>query len=242
MVAVIWEELSPWYVRPRTQREWMLIAAGFRARWYFSNVLGALDGKEFKIRPLPHTGTLYYNYKKFTSIKMMATCDAFYRFTWVDVGNFVFRNTHFYEDLRKGCVDLPPSCELPRTRIKMPYFFIVDKIFLATEKVIIPFARRYGLDAGQKNFNYRLSKARHTIEAAFGILTATWQILKDTLKFKVETSINIVLATVCLHNFLITRRLQRGEEVQWDPQNDRFYDVNPDDDDDLLREDDEDNS
>lgn len=88
VATVIWEELSPWYLRPRTQREWKVIASGFRAKWDFPNVIGAMDGKEFRIQPPPHSGSLYYNYKKFHSFKMLATCDAFCRFTWVDVGDF----------------------------------------------------------------------------------------------------------------------------------------------------------
>lgn len=64
----------------------------------------------------------------------------------------------------------------------------------------------------------RLSKARHTIEASFGMLTSTFQILKQTLRFKLENSINIVLASVCLHNYLITRRLQRGEDIEFATQ------------------------
>lgn len=86
--AVIWEELSPWYLRPRTQRECKVVAAGFRAKWHFPNVIGALDGKEFKILPPAHSGSLFFNYKKFHSFKMLAACDSFSRFTWIDVGDF----------------------------------------------------------------------------------------------------------------------------------------------------------
>lgn len=59
VVAVISDELSLWYLRPKTEREWKTIAAGFRAKWDFPNVLGALDGKEFKILPPPHSGSLF---------------------------------------------------------------------------------------------------------------------------------------------------------------------------------------
>lgn len=64
----------------------------------------------------------------------------------------------------------------------------------------------------------RLSRARHTIEAAFGLLASMWQIFNGPLKFKVKTSMVIVLATICLHNFILTRMMQREEEVPF-PEN-----------------------
>lgn len=98
VVLVIWEELSPWYLRVRTEQEWKIVAVGFWAKWGFPNVIGALDGKEFKIQTPPNSGSLFFNYKKYHSFKMLATCDAFGRFTWIDVGDYglhIVQNSKF---------------------------------------------------------------------------------------------------------------------------------------------------
>jgi len=60
-----------------------------------------------------------------------------------------------------------------------------------------------GLTIPQRIFNYRLSRARRTIENAFGILVAKWTILKNSICCKPETAESIVMALICLHNFLL---------------------------------------
>lgn len=48
--------------------------------------LGAVDGKHFRIEAPPDSGSLYYNYKNFYSIVMMAVVNQDYEFIQVDVG------------------------------------------------------------------------------------------------------------------------------------------------------------
>ncbi|XP_043474440.1 uncharacterized protein LOC122506371 [Leptopilina heterotoma] len=128
------------------------------------------------------------------------------------------RNLEFNRHL---IVVVPPPCTLPRSEEKSTFFLIGDEIFPFTEFLMVPFARRNILNAAKENFNRRLSRARNTIEASFGFLVSTFQLLKQTLRFKLETSIKIVLAAVCLHNFLITRRMERGENIDFSTQEER---------------------
>lgn len=60
--------------------------------------------------------------------------------------------------------------------------------------------------------HYRLSRARNTIEDTLGLWTAKWQILRKSLNFKLNTSVTIVKALVCVHNFLINEELLLNEE------------------------------
>ncbi|XP_041376478.1 uncharacterized protein LOC121388977 [Gigantopelta aegis] len=70
---------------PMTPQEWQAIADLFAAKWQFFHALGALDGKHVHIRCPAKGGSLYYSYKGFHSIIMMALVDAEYKFMWIDI-------------------------------------------------------------------------------------------------------------------------------------------------------------
>lgn len=65
-----------------------IIATGFKDKWNFPNCLGAVDGRHFSIETPPNSGSFFFNYKKFMSVVLMATCDSFLRFTWLNVGDY----------------------------------------------------------------------------------------------------------------------------------------------------------
>jgi len=75
------------YLRiPSCEDEWKVVAANFGHRWNFYNCIGAMDGKHFKIDPPLKSGSLYYNYKDYFSVVLLAVVDAQLRFIYVDVG------------------------------------------------------------------------------------------------------------------------------------------------------------
>lgn len=55
----------------------------------------------------------------------------------------------------------------------------------------------------QKIFNYRLSRARRTVESAFGIFSNKWRIFQTAISILPETADLIVIASVCLHNYIL---------------------------------------
>ena len=59
---------------------------GLRRPLEFSSNRGALDGKYVKIKCPEDSGSIFYNYKGFYSIVLMALVEAKYTFVWIDVG------------------------------------------------------------------------------------------------------------------------------------------------------------
>ncbi|XP_051157964.1 putative nuclease HARBI1 [Leptopilina boulardi] len=211
---LIWELLSPIYLSWKSAAELEVVAHGYRARWNLPNCLGALDGKEIRIRAPPHSGSMFYCYKKFFSFKVLSICDAFYRFTWISVGDYgsisdlsAFRNTELYKALEQGEIDLPRDNFLPRSNIRMPYFFIGDAIFELKKYLMTPYNRNNLVSEEQRIFNERLSRGRNTIEDTYGVWTSKFQILNTRLNFSVANSKNIIQACVCLHNFIINEEM-----------------------------------
>ncbi|XP_051162242.1 putative nuclease HARBI1 isoform X2 [Leptopilina boulardi] len=158
---LIWTVLQPLVLKRKTQRELRVIAGGFRAKWDFPNCVGVVDGKEINIKAPPHSGSYYFNYKKFFSIKLLAACDAYYRFIWVDIGNYgsvsdaaAFKRTRLYEALERDEADFPARGRLPRSNFVLPHYLIEDEIFSQQTYMMVPFARRRGLTERQTHFNY----------------------------------------------------------------------------------------
>ncbi|XP_011858922.1 PREDICTED: uncharacterized protein LOC105556438 [Vollenhovia emeryi] len=95
-----------------------------------------------------NSGSLYFNYKKYFSIVLLAACDAKYRFTWVDIGQYgsvsdggVWNNTDFAEALEKGLVDIPPPKNLPNTNIITHYAFVGDEAFPLKLYMLRPYSK-----------------------------------------------------------------------------------------------------
>lgn len=206
--AVLWEKLVPLVLSQPSESEWNNIAEGFWHRWNIPNCVGAIDGKHVNIQCPKFSGSQFFNYKKHFSIVLMAACDFQYRFTLVDIGGYgsnhdsvVFKESGFGQSLLNDQLNLPPAKNLPKSQIPLQHFMVADQAFPLHSRIMRPYAGQFLGD--RKNiFNYRLSRARRTIENTFGILVQRWRILKSPLMTNVEMCDKIVKATVVLHNFL----------------------------------------
>jgi hypothetical protein len=123
---------------PKLSRDkWLEIEKGFVKNANFPHCLGAIDGKHIRIIKPQHSRSLYYNYKHFFSIQLLAMCDSNYCFTFVDVGDYgknsdssIFKHSEFYKKLINKSLDIPEPDFLPGTNdCKIPYVIIGDEAF-----------------------------------------------------------------------------------------------------------------
>ena len=131
---------------------------------------------------------------------MLTSCNL--RLTGSISDGGVWANTDFASDLKDHTIDLPDPCPLPNDDTAFPYVFIGDEAFPLTEYMMRPYPKRELTD-DSRVFNYRLSRARRTIENAFGIMTARWQILHKPLRMSPLNCENLFKAIVVLHNFVM---------------------------------------
>ena len=179
-------------------------------RWQFLNCLGVLDGKHIRMRKPKNGGSLYYNYKKFHSLVLMALVDADYKFIWYDIGaagsrhdSGIFKQTELYEFLRSGECGVPPPRCMPGDDRPMPFSIAGDDAFALEEWLMKPFPSM-NLTLEERIFNYRLSRARRVVENAFGIMAQRFRCL---LFERLQTPENIEVITeacVILHNMMRT--------------------------------------
>jgi hypothetical protein len=71
-----------------TKEQWDLTALEFERKTNFPHCLGAVDGKHIRVIKPEHSGSMFYNYKDFFSVVLMAVADTNYRFVYVDIGSY----------------------------------------------------------------------------------------------------------------------------------------------------------
>ncbi|XP_048036196.1 protein ALP1-like [Megalobrama amblycephala] len=161
---------------PTTETEWREVAMRFQNKWQFPNCLGAIDGKHIYIQPPANSGSTYHNYKPRFSVVLMAVVDADYKFIYANVGvqgrvsdGGIFGQSDLRAAMDRDLLNVPRPEPLPASNKTLPYTFVGDEAFPLRTDLMKPYPFR-NLDHGQRIFNYRLSRARRTVENAFGIL------------------------------------------------------------------------
>lgn len=198
---------------PSSEEEWKEIAYQFQVKWDFPNCIGAIDGKHINITPPASCGSWYYNYKGSHSIILLAACNANYEFTFVDLGRNgrvsdagVWGNCSLRSNIENGLCHIPPPVQLSSSNVKLPYVFLADDAFPLSTYMQKPFPFKNQTE-DQRIFCYRLSRARRTIENAFGILSSKFRVLKTVINLQPETVVKVVKACLVLHNYIRRQRI-----------------------------------
>lgn len=81
----------------------------------------------------------------------------------------VFGESAFRRALLEERLDLQPETFLPSIAISVDHYMVGDQAFPLHRRIMRPYPGNF-LDERKRIFNYRLSRARRTIENTFGIL------------------------------------------------------------------------
>jgi hypothetical protein len=92
--------------------------------------------------------------------------------------------------------------------------FVVDEAFWLHTNLLRPYPGR-GLNNTRRIFNYKLSRAKRTVECAFGLLANKWNVLHTIILVEPNFCDDIIKACCVLHNFVRKRdRCNYDEELQ----------------------------
>ena len=148
----------------------------------------------------------------------MVIIDTKYRFIWANAGfpgnshdSIIFQSTSLYKDITVNQRIL--SVAKNENGLEIFPLILGDSAFPFMQWMMKPFTNAV-LTKEQKNFNYRLSRARTVAEGAYGKLKGRWRVLYRKCESREENVKTIVLACIVLHNICI----DRGDSAprQWD--------------------------
>ena len=204
----IWETVQPQYLPVPNEHQWEEIARTFFDKCNIPCCIGSIDGKHCRLKCPAGAGSLFYNYKGYHSIVLLAIADANCCFTLIDVGSYgrnsdssVFTESNMGRSFLSGCLGIPQSSEIPNTANKIPFFLVGDEAFPLKPNLMRPYPRK-DLDYSKRVYNYRISRARRTVECAFGMLAKKFGVLQTSMETSVEVSESLVKSICVLHNFI----------------------------------------
>lgn len=122
---------------------------------------------------------------------LMAIVDSNYEFLLLDFGTNgriydggVLQNTKFFEMLQDNKMELPEAEVVKNSSTSLLYVFVADDAFPLRVDMIKPFRQADLHSRERKIFNYRLSRARHIVENAFGILASRFRIYHNVINLE----------------------------------------------------------
>ena len=122
---------------PTMSEDWLEVESIFRRRWNILHALGALDGMHIAFRCQQWGGSLYYNYKSFHSIVLLALVDGVYKFLWVDMGAAesssdaqIFKHCDLRYKIEDSSIGFLSFFSLFNNLIFFLFFFVERRAFL----------------------------------------------------------------------------------------------------------------
>lgn len=178
--------------------------------WNYPNCCASIDGKHIRIRCPDNAGSLFFNYKNFHSVVLLAVVDARYRFVAIDVGSYgregdagIFLKSAIRQQMIDGSFNIPPPSAIPDTNIVLPNVVLGDEAFSLTTNMMKPYPQKQTIhDQTKAIYNYRHCRARRTSENAFGILCQYFRVFYTPIAVSPEVADNLIVSACIFHNML----------------------------------------
>lgn len=201
-----------------TKADLAQIAVDFEKKWNFPACISAVDGKHVRIRCPGKSGSLFYNYKDFFSVVLLAFVDANYKFVMVDIGSYgkegdsgiiekseigkILIDDDFYPPPRKICDDT-----------ELTHVIVGDEAFKLSTHLLKPYPKNIArADTSKAIFNYRLSRARRVSENSFALLSQVFRIFYTPIAVNVKVTDALIMTACCIHNLLRDAFLEENKE------------------------------
>ena len=214
------------YIRfPSTNIDVLTTQQTFEGLTDLPNVVGAIDGTHIKIKTPTESGPDYFSRLQQHDVVVQAVADGEKRFLDVAAGfpgsmhdSRVLRNSSLYRRIRNNELLLGPAVRVGGREIKP--LLLGDSAYPLSTWLLKPYHEGTN-DPKEINFNKELSRARVSVECAFGILKGRWRILQKRLDSGIAFANHIIIACCILHNFCI----EAGD--LWDEDGDESEDDFP---------------
>lgn len=197
----------------------------YKEKWGFPSCAGAIDGTHIPIQAPLENRTDYINRKSYHSIVLQAMVDSKYLFRDVVIGwpgsvhdARVLSNSEIYN---RGCNgDLfDPNIKETILGIDIAPVILGDPAYPLLDWLIKAYPENQNTPNWQRHFNYRLSRARMTVEDTFGRWKGRFRRVLKRVDMAVDSTCYLVVASCILHNICELKRDAFLEEWLEDIQN-----------------------
>lgn len=144
--STLWDVLYDNCLPLPTKTEWEEIAKGFEQKANFPHCIGAIDRKHIRTKKPEHSGSLYFNYKDYYSIVLLAVVDSDYKFVYVDIGSYgkncdsyILKNSDFWKKLNDGSLLIPDPLSLTESGHNVPFVLVGDETLALHNNLLRPF-------------------------------------------------------------------------------------------------------
>lgn len=184
----------------------------YKQRWGFPACAGGIDGTHIAIQAPVENHVDYVNRKNYHSIVMQAVVDCQYLFRDIVVGwpgsvhnAWVLSNSEFYNrGLKLQLFDVNMKERI--LGVDLGPIILGDSAYPLLEWLMKAYPENINTPNWQRHFNYKLSRARMTVENTFGRWKGRFRRFNKRVDMAVQSVTYLVAASCIVHNICELRR------------------------------------